>query len=84
MNKSRRMRWVGRVARFGVKRNACRLFVGKPEGKKPQRRPRLMRMVNIKMELGEVGSGVVDGIGLAQDMDKWRPLVNAVINFRVA
>jgi hypothetical protein len=57
--------------------------VGKPEGKRSLRRPRLRWVNNIKMDLGEVGWGGVDWIGLAQDRDKWRALVNAVMNLRV-
>jgi hypothetical protein len=53
--KSRRMRWAGHVARMGEKRNAYRLLVGKPEGKRPLGRPRRRWVDNIKMDLGEVG-----------------------------
>jgi hypothetical protein len=58
--KSRRMRWVGHVARMGEKRNAYRLLVGKPEGKRPPGRPRCRWVDNIRMDLGEVGWGDVD------------------------
>jgi hypothetical protein len=58
--KSRRMRWAGHVARMGEKRNACRLLVGKPEGKRPLGRPRRRWAGNIKMELLEIGWGGVD------------------------
>jgi hypothetical protein len=54
MIKSRRMRWAGRVARIGEKRNAYRLLVGKPERKRPLGRPSCMWVDNIKMDLGEV------------------------------
>jgi hypothetical protein len=64
------------------KRNAYRLLVGMPEGKRPLGGPR-PRLVDIRMNLGEVGWGDVDWIGLAQDRDKWRSLVNAVMNLRV-
>jgi hypothetical protein len=64
--KLRRMRWAGRVARMGEKRNAYRLLVGKPEGKRPLGRPRCMWVDNIRMDLGEVGWGDVDWIGLVQ------------------
>jgi hypothetical protein len=67
----------------GEKRNAYRLLVGKPEGKRPLERPRRRWVDNIKMDLLEIGSGGVDWIGLAQDMDKCRALVNAVLNLRV-
>jgi hypothetical protein len=58
--KSRKMRWVGHVARMGEKRNAYRFLVGKPEGKRPLRRPRRRRVDNIKMDLLEIGWGGVD------------------------
>jgi hypothetical protein len=58
------------------KRNACRLLMGKPEGKRPLGRPRRRWMNNIKMVLLDIGLGGVDWIGLAQDRDKWRALVN--------
>jgi hypothetical protein len=67
----------------GKKRNACRLLVGKPEGKRALGRPRPTWVNNIKMGLAEMGWGGVDWIGLAQDRDKWRPLVNAVMNLWV-
>jgi hypothetical protein len=81
--KSIRMRWVGYVAPMGEKRNVYRLFVGKPEGKRPLRRPRLIWMDNIRINLGEVGWGDVDWIGLAKDRNRWRALVNSVLNLRV-
>jgi hypothetical protein len=65
------------------KRDLYRLLVGKPEGKKPLRRPRRRWVDNIRMELGEKGWGGVDWIGLAQDRDKWRALVNVVMNFQL-
>jgi hypothetical protein len=81
--KSRRMRWAGHVARMGEKRNAYRLLVGKSEGKRPLGKPRRRWMDNIRMALGEVGWGDVDWIGLAQDRNMWRALVNSVLNLRV-
>jgi hypothetical protein len=81
--KSRRMRWADHVARMGEKRNAYRLLVGKPEGKRPLGRPRRRWVDNISMDLGEVGWGDVDLIGLAQDRNRWRALVNSVLNLRV-
>jgi hypothetical protein len=81
--KSRRMRWAGYVARMGEKRNAYRLLVGKPEGKRQIGRPRCRWVDNIKMDLGEVGWGDVDWIGLAQDRNRWRAFVNSVLNRRV-
>jgi hypothetical protein len=76
--KLRMMRWMGNVARMGEKRNVYRLLVGKPERKRPLRRPRCRWLDNIKVELLEIGLNVVDGIGLAQDRYRWRALVNAV------
>jgi hypothetical protein len=73
--KSRRMRWAGHVASMGEKRNAYRLLVGKPEGKRPLGRPS-RRWV----DLLEICWGGVDWIGLAHDRDKWRALMNAVMN----
>jgi hypothetical protein len=80
---SRRMRWAGHVARIGEKRNTYGLLMGKPEGKIPLGRPRRRWVDNIKMGLLEIGWGGIDWIGLAQDRDKWRALVNAVMNLRV-
>jgi hypothetical protein len=81
--KSRRMRWVGHVARMEEKRNVYRLLVGKPQGKRPLGRPRHRWMDSIKMELLEIGLSVVDWIGLAQDRCRWRALVKLVMNLRV-
>jgi hypothetical protein len=67
----------------GEKRNAYRLLVGKPEGKRPLGRPRHKWVDNIRMDLGEVGWDEVDLIGLAQDRNRWRALVNSVLNLRV-
>jgi hypothetical protein len=68
---------------MGEKRNAYRLLVGKPEGKRPLGRPRRRQANNIRMDLGEVGWGDVDWIGLAQNKNRWRALVNSVMNLRV-
>jgi hypothetical protein len=81
--KSRRMRWAGHVARMGEKRNAYRLLVRKPEGKGPLGRPRRRWMDNIRMDLGDVRWGDVDWIGLAKDRNRWRAVVNSVLNLRV-
>jgi hypothetical protein len=63
--------------------NAYRLLVGKSEGKRPLGRPKRRTVDNIRMDLGEVGWGDVDWIGLAKDRNRWRALVNAVMNLRV-
>ena len=79
--KSRR-RWAGHVARMG-ERGVYRVLVGKPEGKRPMGRPRRRWVDNIRVDLQEVGCGYVDWIGLAQDRDRWRTLLSAVMNLRV-
>jgi hypothetical protein len=66
-----------------VKRNAYKLLVGKPEGRRPLGRPRHSWLDNIRMDLGEVGWGDVDWIGLAQDRDRGRALVNSILNLWV-
>jgi len=81
--KSRRMRWAGHVARMGEERGAYRVLVVKPEGKRPLGRPRRRWVDNSRMDLQEVGCGYMDWIGLAQDRDRWRTLVSAVMNLRV-
>jgi hypothetical protein len=68
---------------MGEKRNAYRLLVGKPEVKRPLGRPRRRWVDYIKMDLGEVGWGDVDWIGLAKDRIRWRALVNSVLNLQV-
>jgi hypothetical protein len=80
--KARRMRWAGHVARMGEKRDAYRLLVGKPEGRRPLGRPRCRWVDNIRMDFVEVGWCNVEWIGLAQDRDRWRALVNSVLNLR--
>ena len=77
------MRWGGHVARMEDKRGVYRVLVGKPEGKRPLGKPRRRWEDNTKMDLQEVGFGGMDWIELAQDRDKWRALVNAVMNFGV-
>jgi hypothetical protein len=68
----------------GTKKNVYRLLVGKPEGKRQLGRPRRRWVDNIRMDLGEVEWGdVVDWIGLAKDRNRWRALVNSVLNLRV-
>jgi hypothetical protein len=68
---------------MGEKRNAYRLLVGKPEGKRPLGRPRRRWVDNIRMDLREVGWGDVDWIDLAQDRNRWRAVVNSVLNLQV-
>ena len=80
--KSRRMRWARHVARMGEERGVYRVLVGKPEGKRPLGRPRRRWVDNVRMDLQEVGSGYMDWTGLAQDRDRWRTLVSAVMNLR--
>ena len=71
------------MARMGEKRDVYWVLVGKPEGRRPLGRPRRRWVVNIRMDLQEVGCGYMDWIGLAQDKDRWRTLVGAVMNLRV-
>jgi len=77
------MRWAGYVARVGEDRGVYRVLVGKPEGKRPLGRPRRRWEDNIKMDLQEVDCGAMDWIELAQGKDRWRELVNAVMNLWV-
>ncbi|KAJ4435967.1 hypothetical protein ANN_18590 [Periplaneta americana] len=81
--KSRRLRWAGHVARMGESRNAYRVLVGRPEGKRPLRRPRRRWEDNIKMDLREVGYDGRDWINLVQDRDQWRTYVRAALNLRL-
>ena len=81
--KSTRMRWAGNVARMGERICVYKVLVGKPDGKRPLRRPRRRWEGNIKMDLQEVACGGMDWIELAQDRDRWRALLNAVMNLRV-
>jgi hypothetical protein len=81
--KSRRMRWAGHVARMGEERGMYRVLVGKPEGKGPLGRPRRRWMDNITTDLQEVRCGYMEWIGLAQDRDRWRKLMSAVMNLGV-
>jgi hypothetical protein len=80
--KSRRMRWAGHVARMEKGSGVYMVLVGNSEGKRPLGRPRRRWENNIKVDLQEVVCGSVDWIDLAQDRDRWRALVNAVMNLR--
>ena len=81
--KSRRMRWAGHVLCMGEDSGVHRVLVGKPEGKRPLRRPRRKWEDNIKMDLQEAEGGRGDWMELAQDRDRWRALVGTVRDFRV-
>ena len=79
--KSIRMRWAGHVPR--KEESVYRVLVGKPEGKRQYGRPGCRWEDNIKMDLQEVGCVGMDWIDLAQDRERWRALVNFVMNLRV-
>jgi hypothetical protein len=81
--KSRRMRWVGHVARMGEKRKVYKVLVGKPEGRRLLGRPRRRWEDGVRMDLREIGLEGVDWIKLTQDTDRWRAVVSAVMNFQV-
>jgi hypothetical protein len=81
--KARRMRWAGHVARMGEVRGEYNILDGKPEGRRPLGRPRRRWEENIKTDLGEIGFGDVNWIHLVQDRERWRALVNTVMNLRV-
>jgi hypothetical protein len=68
---------------MGEKKNAYRILVGKPEGRRPLGKPRSRWVNNIKMDLGEIGWDGMNWIDLAQDRDQWKALVNTVMNLRV-
>ena len=76
------LRWAEHVARMGEEKWVYRFLLGKPEGRRPMWRPRRRWVDNIRMDLQEVGCGCMDWIGLAQDRDRWRTLVSAVMNLR--
>jgi hypothetical protein len=81
MSKSRSMRWEGHVARVRMKRNAYRILVGKPDGKRPLGKPTHRWADSVKMDLREWDA--MDWIDLGQDTDQWRTLVNKVMNLWV-
>jgi hypothetical protein len=74
---------AGSCSTNGEKKNTYRLLAGKPERRRPLGRQRRRWVDNIRMDLGEVGCGGMDWIGLAQDRNMWRALVNSVLNGRV-
>jgi hypothetical protein len=76
------MRWAGHVVWMGEER-VYRVLVGKPEGKRPLGRPRNRWEDKIRMDLQEMGCENMDWIGLAQDRDRWRAILNVVMNIRV-
>jgi hypothetical protein len=77
------MRWAWHVAWKGEEKAVWRVLVGKPEGKSPLGRPKRRWEDNIRIDLQEVGCGGMEWIGLAQDRERWRGLVNVVMNLRV-
>jgi hypothetical protein len=81
--KSRIMKWAGHVARMLEGTGVYRVLLGKSEGRRQLGRPRRRWEDNIKIDLREVECGGMDWIELAHDTDRWRPPMNAVINFRV-
>jgi hypothetical protein len=81
--KSRRMRWARHVARMEEGRGGYMFLVGKPDGKDLLGIPKRTWEDNVKADLQEVGCGGMDWIDLAQDRDRWRALVNALLNLRV-
>jgi hypothetical protein len=81
--KKRRMIWVDHGACMDERRGIYRVLVGKPEGKRPLGRPRYRWKDDIKMDLQEVGCGGMDWIELAQERDRWRALLNVVMNLTV-
>jgi hypothetical protein len=77
--RSRRMRWVGHVASMGEMRYAYNIFIGKPEGNKPLKRPRCRWEDNIGMDLREIGLEIVDWMHLIRNVNQWRAVVNTAV-----
>jgi hypothetical protein len=83
VNKSRKMRWAGHVARMGEGRDVYRILVGRPECKRPLGRPRRRWEYNVKMVLRDIEIDGANWIQLAQDRVQWLAFVNTVMNLRV-
>jgi hypothetical protein len=81
--KSRRITWVGHVARMGEGRGVYRVLAGRPESKRPLGKPRRMWEDNIKMDLRVIGIDGANWIRLAKDRVQWRAFVSTVMNLRV-
>jgi hypothetical protein len=81
--KSRRMRWAGYVPQMWEKRNGYRIPAGKPKGKRQLGKPRHRWVNKIKLDLRDLGRGGMDWIDVAQDRDRWKAVVNTVMNLRV-
>jgi hypothetical protein len=81
--KSRWMGWAGHAARMREKRNAYKILMRNPEGRRPLGRPRCRWVDDIEMDLGEIGWSGMSWIDLAQNRESWRALVNTVMNLRV-
>ena len=77
------VRWAGHITRTWERRGVYRVLIGKPEGKRPLGRPRFRWQGNIKMDFQEVECEGMDWIDVAQVRDRWRALVNALVNFQV-
>jgi hypothetical protein len=84
VRKWRIIRWAGHLARMGERRGAYRVLVGKHEGKRPLGSPRCRWKDNIKVDLQELRCRAMNWIDLAEDRDRWRALVNAVMNLRIS
>ena len=78
--KSRRLKWAGHVARMEESRNAYRILVGRPEGKRPLGRPGRRWEDNIKMDLKEVGCDAMNWMDLAQHQDQWQTYIRVLMN----
>ena len=84
VNKSRRLRWAGHVARMEEGRSAFNILTGTPAGKSPLERPRRRWEDNIRMDLTEMGINTRNWVDSAQDRSYWRAVVNSALNLRVS